>query len=316
MSTDQQQHSADDNARLPDALRAQDNETVMMLRRKWKRLNVLNEHWMLCIVGEEGSGKSYASLKIGNMIDPNFSADNVFFHPAAALERLRDGDFEQGDIFVLDEAGVGMGNRTWHDQGQVKLNQALQLIRSHNIGFIFTLPTLNELDKQGKNRLQNAYELQEKRDGEFVRGRWFTSEVDRMGFSRSRGVWWDHEHINGRELQTVALTPPPSEVVEPYEEAKEEFQREFYDETISELRGEEHDESEEKSIEDWADEIAHEGVGPYLAWHGGHNKPYISRDKLKAELDLSRSESKRLKQELVADDRVNPSEAWEGSDNE
>lgn len=312
MSTDQQQAASDDRARLPDALRTQENETVMMLRQKWKRLNVFNEHWMLCIVGEEGSGKSYASLKIGSMIDPNFSADNVFFHPADALERLRDGDFEQGDIFVLDEAGVGMGNRTWHDSGQVKLNQALQLIRSHNIGFIFTLPTLDELDKQGKNRLQNAFELQEKRDGEFVRGRWFTSEVDRMGFSSNRGVWWDHERINGRELQTVALTPPPSEVVGPYEEAKEEFQNNFYDETISELRGgDSEDDDSSQSLSELAEEIATQGIDDYLGWHGGHNKPKLSREALSEKHNLSIRKSKRVKELLLHEHDVDVEEAWE-----
>lgn len=309
---------AKNSDQAPSHLRSGSNETLQMLRQKWRRLNVNNEHWMCCIVGEEGMGKSWTGIKIGSMIDPNFGADNVFFHPAEALERLRDGDFSAGDVWVLDEAGVGLGNRTWHDSGQVKLNQALQLIRSHNIGFIFTLPTLNELDKQGKNRLQNAFELREKRDGQFVRGRWFTSEVDRMGFSRSTGVWWDHEVVNGKELQSIALTPPAAEVVDPYEEAKEKFQKNFYDETISELRGEDSEEEEEdtKSVEEHADEIAREGVGPYLAWHGGHNKPYISRDKLKAELNLSRPESKRLKSELVADSRVNPREAWEGSDDD
>jgi hypothetical protein len=312
MSTEQAQPS-EDRATLPDALRRQDNEAIMLLRQKWKRLNVRNEHWMCCIVGEEGMGKSWTGIKIGSMIDPNFGADNVFFHPAEALERLRDGDFSAGDVWVLDEAGVGLGNRTWHDSGQVKLNQALQLIRSHNIGFIFTLPTLNELDKQAKNRLQNVYEVREKRDGSFIRGRWFTSEVDRMGFnSRRRDVWWDYEVVNGKEVQSVAFTPPPQEIVEPYEEKKEAFQREFYDETIAELRGEDAPETDEQqTIPELAAEIAEQGIADYLGWHGGHNKPKLSREALAEKHNLSIRKSKRVKELLLQEHAVDVEKAWE-----
>jgi ABC-type dipeptide/oligopeptide/nickel transport system ATPase component len=238
-------------AAAPERLQG-DHPTLTLLRKKWRRLNVNNEHWMLCIVGREGSGKSYASIKIGRMVDPNFSADNIYFHPAAILEDLRDGNYQAGDVWVLDESGVGLGNRTWHDSGQVMLNQALQLIRNHNIGLIFTLPVLSDLDSQATGRLQNALELVTKHDGEYVRGKWWESEVDRMGFSkRSNGVWWDHEVINGHRLRTIALTPPESEIVERYEDAKAEFQEQFYDETIEELRSSSGDtEGEQESPEE------------------------------------------------------------------
>jgi ABC-type dipeptide/oligopeptide/nickel transport system ATPase component len=283
-----------------------------MLRQKWRRLNVNNEHWMCCIVGEEGSGKSYTAVKIGELVDPNFGAENIYFHPANALEDLREENFEKGDVWVLDESGVGLGNRTWHDSGQKKLNQALQLIRSHNIGLIFTLPALSGLDTQTKRRLQNALELTTKEDGEYVRGRWWRSNVDRMGFSsRSRDVWWEREHVNGAELQTVAFTPPSSDVVSAYEERKAEFQQDFYDETIAELRGEEQEDDQAKDMEELAEEATEEEIAECLSWHGGHNKPYLSPDKVRARWDLSRHEGKVLKQLLADRPDVNAEEIWE-----
>jgi ABC-type dipeptide/oligopeptide/nickel transport system ATPase component len=297
----------------PSHLQSRDNLTLEMLGEKWRRLNVKNEHWMLCIVGEEGSGKSYTAVKIGELVDPNFSAANVFFHPADVLERLRDGRYQEGDVWVLDEAGVGLGSRTWHDDGQVMLNQALQLIRSHNIGLIFTLPALDDLDLQAKRRLQNAYEIKSKKEGEFVKGRWYRAQVDRMGFSNRSGVWWEGPHIRGSKLRTVSFTLPSEELVEEYEARKQKFQEQFYDDTIAELRGEENEETDDRSVEEIVEMIEKEehGVAPYLSWHGAHQNAYINKDELRATFDLSHSDAQRLKAKLQQSKDVDPQAAWE-----
>lgn len=292
-----------------------DNLTLQMLRQKWRRLNVNNEHWMLCIVGREGIGKSHTSIKIGELIDPDFTAENVYFDPADLLEDLRDGNYTAGDVWVLDESGVGLGNRTWHDSAQVMLNQALQLIRNHNIGLIFTLPVLTDLDSQATGRLQNALELVSKQDGEYVRGKWWSSQVDRMGFSkRSNGVWWDHEVVNGFRLRSVALAPPTEEIVAAYEEEKSEFQEKFYDDTIDELRGSEDSGEDGNSPEEIVEELAEEDAQGLLAWHGGHNKPYFSADKIRARWDLSRHEGQVVKQLLDESAEFKPDELWEGDE--
>jgi len=267
---------------------------------------------MFVIVGEEGSGKSYTAIKIGSLVDPDFSADNVFFEPDNVLQRLRDGRYEPGSVWVLDEAGVSMGNRSWHDQAQVKLNKALQLVRNHNLGFIFTLPVLPDLDSQTTRRLQDAFELKSKKEGHHVRGRWWTSKVDRMGFSkRNRTVWWEHPKINGRPLRSCAFTPPDPEVVSAYENTKTKFQSEFYDETIEEMRGD-GDGDDSPSVDELLGQITAEkhGVAPFLSWHGGHNKPVISTDELYAEFDISHSEAKRLKDRLRDHGSVDVKDAW------
>jgi len=306
-----QDQTAAQQRRPPEWLCDPENLTLRMLRNKWQRLNTKNEHWMLCIVGEEGSGKSYTSLKIGELVDPDFSAGNVFFHPADVLERLRDGEYQTGAVWVLDEAGVGLGNRSWYEEGQVKLNQALQLIRNHNIGLIFTLPTLGGLDVQAEKRLQNVYNLTQKQDGAYVKGDWYAADVDRMGFSSRNGIWWDHPEINGAELETVSFTPPSDATIAEYEPAKREFQQAFYDETISDLR-DEPDADDGPSVEDIVADLEREdhGIAPYLSWHGGHKKPYISKDELRAGFDLSHSDAGRLKGALQRSDDIDPEAAW------
>lgn len=279
----------------PEAIQ-KDTPAAAVLRQKWERLNVENEHWMCCIVGEEGKGKSYTAIKIGELIDPNFSADNVFFHPADLLEALKDEDYQAGDVWVLDEAGVGMGNRTWQDSGQVKLNQALQLVRSHNVGFIFTLPRLDELDKQARGRLQSAIEIVKKVDGEYVQGPWWESNVERMGFSSS-GLWWDKPVVKGSEVGAVSFTPPSDEIIEPYEATKQEFQEEFYEETIDELRGdsEADEDDDDPSPKGIADEIVENGVDDYIDTINNGTQDVLDADLIAADYELSKAKARQVK---------------------
>lgn len=286
----------------PPKLRATNNATLRLVRRKWERLNIHNEHWMCCIVGEEGMGKSYTALKIGSLIDPNFDDENVFFRPADMLERLRDEEYESGEVWVLDEAGVGLGNRTWHDTGQKKLNQALQLVRSHNIGFIFTLPRLGELDKQAKGRLQNALEIVNKNDGKYVQGPWWRSNVDRMDMQGHRNsTWWTKPQINGKEIGAVAFSPPSETVIEPYEEVKSEFQQNHYDETIKELRGQSENGDEPQSASEIVDDIVDTGdVDEYLREINNGAQLVLDTDLIAMKYEIGNPTAKRVKKGLLS----------------
>ena len=284
---------------IPEELRKpNENHTRWVLRRIWDRINEQNEHFMGCIVGREGSGKSYTALKIARMIDPTFNADRVIFQISDLLEILRSGSHEPGNFYVLDEAGVQLGNRTWYDRGQILANQALQLIRKHNLGLLFTIPVLGDLDSQAQNRLQAYFELTEKEDGEFVRGRWLWIDPDRTDNTGERYDKYPRRRQNGQVIRvtSMAFTPPPDEVVEPYEERKDEFLDGFYEETISELSGEGEDaEDDGQSLDDVASEIVDGGLPDVVDTHGTTGEPYISKDLIRHTFDLSHSDARTVK---------------------
>lgn len=293
---------------VPDPISNPQHPTQAILRRVWERLNRRNEHWMHCIVGEEGSGKSHTALKLGYLIDESFSHENVFFSPADLLEVLRNEEFEAGDVYVIDEAGVGLGKRTWQDKEQVKINQALQLIRSHNVGVIFTLPSLGELDSQTETRLQTVYEVLSKEEGEYVKGNWWMGKSDRMGFSGE--TWWDKPTFQGQTVETISFTPPPDEIVEPYEERKETFQQEFYDEAINGEDAEDAESDDGLSPAECVTAIKQSGeLTDLLSWHGGHNKWTLSKQRIREKHDLSIRDAKSVKDRLVEDPEVDIQEA-------
>lgn len=275
-----------------------ENHTRWVMRRIWDRINRQNEHFMGCIVGREGSGKSYTALKIAKTIDPSFTADRVIFNITDLLEILRSGDHEPGNFYLLDEAGVQLGNRTWHDRGQILANQALQLIRKHNLGLLFTIPVLGDLDSQTQNRLQAYYELTEKEDGEYVRGRWLWIDPDRTDKTGTRYDKYPRRRRNGQvvRITSMAFTPPPQELVEPYEEQKDEFLDGFYEKTIGELNeDEEGDVDEGKTLDEIAEDIVNGGLPDVVDTHGTTGKPYISKDLIRHTHGLSHSDARTVK---------------------
>jgi len=106
------------------------NVSARVLRTfMWRRMNVKNEHFMGVIVGREGSGKSHTALSICKTVDPSFTAERVFFNPGDLVEAFRSDELGEGNMVMLDEAGVGLGNRSWYEKEQVLLNQTLQTVR-------------------------------------------------------------------------------------------------------------------------------------------------------------------------------------------
>jgi hypothetical protein len=255
---------------------------------------------MGCIVGREGSGKSYTAVKMANILDDSFNAERVIFDVTDLLKILRDGDHKPGNFYVLDEAGVSLGRRTWQERGQVLANQALQLIRSHNLGLIFTLPRLSELDSQTVGRLQAVVEITEKKNGEYVAGKWKFIDPDRVQSNGTILKKFPRRLQNGRKkrITSVSFAPPrDEELMENYENNKKEFQERVYEETIEKVEDGEGDESDsgEKSLKKVAEEIIKDDLGSVVSEHGNTGEPYVDTHLLRAEYELSRGDSRTVK---------------------
>jgi hypothetical protein len=285
---------------IPKKLQSE-HPTAKILRRCWARLNERNEHWMHCIVGREGSGKSLTAIRLGNLIDASFTADQVYFRPAELLRQLRDGEYQQGDVYVLDEAGVGLGRRTWQESGQKRLNQALQLIRNHNVGLIFTLPRLSELDSQAQGRLHSYHEIKSKEPDEWVAGPWHWMDPDRADITGE--VYRKKPRVDGYRILSVRLQPPEDEeLVAAYEDRKSEFQAEFYDEAIDALTdGESGEESDEPtSPQEIAQDIRDNG-GPeqFIREYNNGAQAVLDKEAIAVEYGVGDRKAKKVKTILI-----------------
>lgn len=269
-----------------------------ILRKKiWEPCNVHNEHFVGCIVGREGSAKSYTSLRIGERVDPGFSAEQIFFDPVELIEYLQNKTKEElkGSYIMLDESGVGLGNRTWYDEGQIDINQALQTVRDDNIALMFTLPRLEELDKQTKGRLKSYIEMTDKDEEKMIAtGRWRNIDPSRGNEDRIYRKYPRAIQGDGRMRLTRMQFKPPQdeELVSNYEQKKDEFKQQLFDKIQD--GGESSGEEETTDYQGMADEVV-DRVEDFTSWHGGHNREYLDADRIQMEFDLSERDAKKVK---------------------
>lgn len=268
----------------------------MLKREVWDRMWVNDEHFMTVIVGREGSGKSHTGIKIAETVDPTFDAERVLFDPASFLRRLREwksNNETQGKCVVIDEAGVGVGVRTWYDKDQILLNQVLQIIRDENMGVIFTLPRLEELDSQTEGRLHAFLQMGEKKPGEWVSVKWLNWDPTRDGRNK---IYREYPKmkIDGhkRPVKRLKVSPPSEDIITAYEKRKEQFQDEQYSEAIDEM---EDDVDDEKTVKEVAMELADSDLSQYVSLHGQTKKPYINKQLIRAQCDLSHSDAQAVK---------------------
>lgn len=278
----------------------QDSLSARIFRKEvWERANVRNEHFVGCIVGREGSGKSGTALSIAEALDPTFHASRVCFRPADMLRLIDSDETDQGSVIVLDEAGVGMGARSWYDQAQIKLNKTLQTVRDDNQILLLTLPALSELDSQTQNRLHAYMEMEHVAEGKYASLRFKFLEPAR-GPDGETYERYPRRRINGRRAKITRLTvgPPLDSIWEEYEERKAEFKAQLYEETIGELEGD--DGGDEKSPREIADDIlSNGGIEPYTRSINAGSQVVLDVELLASEYDLGERLAKRTKSILL-----------------
>jgi ABC-type dipeptide/oligopeptide/nickel transport system ATPase component len=289
-------------AQPPPALRNHGGSvSARVLRRNiWRRLNIKNEHFMGVIVGREGSGKSHTALSICRTVDPTFDADRVFFDPADLVEAFRDDELGEGNMVMLDEAGVGLGRRSWYEKEQVLLNQTLQTVRDENMGVLYTLPRLSELDSQTVGRLHALLAMKEKHPQEG----WASvsyKNVDPTRETVDGKVYrkYPRMNIDGRKhrITSIGIKRPPADLADAYEERKAEFKKGLYEQVI-----EAHDDTDDETTDPKAiaQTIADEGVDAVVSTNNQNGKPYINKDLIRVEYDISHSDARAVKSMLEA----------------
>lgn len=100
--------------------------------------------------GKPGTGKSFAALRLGEIVDDDFGlhkvivGDNLGF--VSLLEKALNKEFDNGAFLLFDEAGLGMSSREWNRKQNKLMSVIFQLIRKMGLCVVFTVPTLNMID--------------------------------------------------------------------------------------------------------------------------------------------------------------------------
>lgn len=101
---------------------------------------------VILIVGKVGTGKSYAALRLGERIDPNFSVEHVKFTVDDFLKLLNKrtesgADYlKPGSCIVFDEAGIAAGARNFQSVFNKAMSYVFQIFRHRRLAIILTVP--------------------------------------------------------------------------------------------------------------------------------------------------------------------------------
>src|SRR2546427_629618 len=166
-------------------------------------------HLILVTANRLRLGKTYAAMRIGQVLDPNFTIDNVGFDTAWYVEQAEKS--QRGAILVLDEPNRAAGNRSWYTEEYRGFAEYLQTNAYRGIHGLFPLPHQHLMD----NAITGVCTAQIVMTDP-GRGTVYTYDRDQLNRSYSTYTprWGD-----------LFLKPPNAKLAHAYEKKRDEYTR-------------------------------------------------------------------------------------------
>ena len=131
------------------------------------RVQNQNKNFLMLFVGATGSGKSYAALRLAEMLDPDFTIERVCFKAKdfmncinQLVERSEKGEIIKGKVVVWDEFGVEHNAREFMTISNRVINYFFQTSRHLNLIVIMTVPLLSFIDSATRKLAHGIAEMQ------------------------------------------------------------------------------------------------------------------------------------------------------------
>lgn len=122
-------------------------KNLRLLCRAIKKRVKQNLDAVICISGEEGSGKSHLALRMAELLAYKFDfEDHVIAFPEYERVKKKVNTLPKYSPLVLDEAILTMYKRNFAKKDQISINQMFNLCRKKNLIFLICLPRFSDLD--------------------------------------------------------------------------------------------------------------------------------------------------------------------------
>jgi hypothetical protein len=269
-------------------------------RYVWREMHKRRNNWMGAFVGETGLGKSYAALRTGEVVDPEFGAEKVTFGIMQFMERVNE-TAPPGDFTVFEEASVEADSAEYMSLANKALRYVSETWRHQRRAAAFTLPAFGRLDSGVRGRITALIQLDNKNEqAGYTLARFKILQED----SYSGEIYQHYPVVDGTQHRRLKFTEPSDDLLEAYEERKEAYTSELNKELLEDLMAEFADDkpgdpedgtpTDPQAIAD--DILDGPGVSQYLG--DNHGQQYIDRDLIELDYDIGRSKSKKVKKLL------------------
>jgi len=195
-------------------------------------------------LGSPGSGKSYLTLSLCHMFDPDFELEgNVYFKAGHMFKDIKDWVYKgtkPGKIWVLDEAGISANSMNWQDEINKGLNAFFQTARHRNYFFFATVPYLNFLSKGVRTMMGCEFKADgyNKKNQTIVHPKviQYNPEIDKI-YKKRLLVLKDRDSIL---CNKILIPKPPVKIIREYEKMKQEFTADLFGNINSAIEAYEH----------------------------------------------------------------------------
>ena len=214
-------------ARL-EAKRALPGELIMA-RNIWGRLHERNKNYIGVLLGETASGKSWAALRLAELVDPSFTIKrNLTFDSEGFLD-LVGGIPTRGTAIIWDEGGIGMSARRWQERLVQAVGYVMQSFRFLNLAVFVTVPDPSWVDRIARGLFHTWLEMKRVAEKEGVS---YARPYNIQQNPRLRKTYSKHpieDTARGPlKIRGLRIRAPTRKLTNAYEAAKYDYFTAFY----------------------------------------------------------------------------------------
>lgn len=209
-----------------------------------------NQHITLLIVGQPGSGKSWAAIDlayqvayaVSRIIEGKNAPHEMWWkyfnldHMAiVTLDRVTTllKNIRQYGVYILDDIGVGYNARDWQKSKNKKMNEIIQTFRTDNTCMIYTVPDRFLIDKVPRSLVERYMEF-EKSEQLFSMGDYESVNVYKYfnitSLKRDNKQFFAYmkDYLDGTNQYVRHIaTKPPARLIHQYEQIRGDVAREL-----------------------------------------------------------------------------------------
>jgi len=210
------------------------SEGEVLMRWLHNRLIRRNKNILAAFIGPTGSGKSYGGMRLAELWysyhfkKPFPIYSHVCFTITEVVKLISSGKLKRGELIILEEAGTNLGSLDFQNKISKLFTYVLQSFRSLNVGIIFNLPYLSQLNKNARLLLHATFETVEidmqKKEAKFkVKFRQVNSSTGKVYSKYLRAI----QKGKKRVVKRITFSIPSPYIIEAYEHKKFNFIADF-----------------------------------------------------------------------------------------